>query len=148
MAEPTLKNGSQGQEVKDLQDALKVLGFNPGPVDGIFGDKTETAVRAFQADRGITVDGIVGPVTWLYIDEADQSHPILKKGSKGLPVRRLQKRISTAGFDTQGVDGRFGPNTETAVKNLQAAFGLVVDGIVGPATWAVVDALEDGDCPS
>jgi peptidoglycan hydrolase-like protein with peptidoglycan-binding domain len=146
VAEPTLKNGSKGQAVNDLQEALKALGFNPGPVDGIFGDKTETAVRAFQTSRGITADGIVGPVTWSYIDEADQSHPILKKGSKGLPVRRLQSRISAAGFDTHGVDGRFGPNTETAVKNLQAAFGLVVDGIVGPATWAVVDSIEGEGC--
>jgi peptidoglycan hydrolase-like protein with peptidoglycan-binding domain len=144
MAEPTLKNGSKGQDVKDLQEALKTLGFNPGPVDGIFGAKTETAVRAFQTDRGITVDGIVGRETWHYIDEADHSQPVLRKGSRGLPVRRLQHRLSTHGFDTKGVDGRFGPNTETAVKHFQSTRGLVVDGIVGPATWAEVEQLAAG----
>jgi peptidoglycan hydrolase-like protein with peptidoglycan-binding domain len=145
MAEPTLKKGSKGPDVKDLQDALKALGFNPGPIDGIFGPKTEVAVKAFQTQVGITVDGIVGPMTWACIDESDQSHPILKNGSTGLPVRRLQKRISAEGYDTNGVDGRFGPHTETAVKKFQVDYGLVVDGIVGPATWAAVDSLPDGD---
>ena len=48
MAEPTLKKGSKKQEVKDLQEALKALGFSPGKVDGVFGAATEKAVKAFQ----------------------------------------------------------------------------------------------------
>lgn len=142
MAEPTLKKGSRDPAVRDLQEALKELGFNPGAVDGVFGSKTESAVKAFQKARGIVVDGIVGRVTWINIDEADQSEPVLKKGSKGLPVRRLQHRMSAVGFDTGGVDGRFGAKTEAAVKDLQRNAGLVVDGIVGPGTWSVVNALE------
>ena len=42
-----------------------------------------------------------------------------------------------------GVDGRFSPKTDAAVRQLQQRFGLVVDGVVGPKTWAVVDALEN-----
>ena len=45
--------------------------------------------------------------------------------------------------DTGGVDGRFGAMTEAAVRTLQQDFNLTVDGIVGPQTWDVVDALED-----
>jgi peptidoglycan hydrolase-like protein with peptidoglycan-binding domain len=142
MAEPTLKKGSKGQPVKDLQEALKALGLSPGAVDGVFGKKTEDAVKAFQKLSGIDVDGICGPLTWLNIDEADQSEPLLKSGSKGLPVRRLQKRMQLAGFEIPEVNGRFGPKTEAAVKALQKQAGLAVDGIVGPNTWAVVDALE------
>jgi peptidoglycan hydrolase-like protein with peptidoglycan-binding domain len=71
------------------------------------------------------------------------AEPTLKKGSKGLPVRRLQSRMSAVGFDTGGVDGRFGPKTEAAVRQLQQQAAIEVDGIVGPDTWAVVDALED-----
>ena len=142
MAEPTLKKGAKGEAVKDLQEALAALGFSVGEIDGVFGDATERAVRDFQASVGIDVDGVAGPVTWLNIDEADQSEPVLRKGSKGLPVRRLQKRISLAGFDTGGVDGRFGANTERAVRDLQQQFGLEVDGIVGPDTWGVVNSLE------
>jgi diacylglycerol kinase family enzyme len=143
MAEPQLKKGSTGDAVRQLQTALKALGYDVGAVDGQFGAKTEAAVKKFQSDRGIAADGIVGPITWVNIDEADQSEPTLKKGSTGNPVRRLQKRISLGGWDTGGVDGVFGASTEAAVKKFQGDNGLVVDGIVGPATWAKVDALGD-----
>jgi peptidoglycan hydrolase-like protein with peptidoglycan-binding domain len=143
MAEPILKKGSTDPAVRDLQEALKALGHDPGPIDGVFGAKTESAVKAFQQQRGITVDGIVGRVSWINVDEADQSEPVLRVGSSGLPVRRLQSRMSAVGFDTGGVDGRFSPKTEQAVKQLQQQATLGVDGIVGPKTWAVVDALEN-----
>jgi peptidoglycan hydrolase-like protein with peptidoglycan-binding domain len=143
MAEPTLKKGSKKPEVKDLQEALTALGFSPGKIDGVFGTATEQALKKFQASVGIDVDGVAGPITWLNIDEADQSEPVLKKGSKGLPVRRLQNRMTLAEYDTGGVDGRFGATTEKAVRELQEQAALVVDGVVGPATWEVVDTFEN-----
>jgi peptidoglycan hydrolase-like protein with peptidoglycan-binding domain len=143
MAEPNLQKGSTDPAVRDLQEALKALGYDPGPIDGVFGTTTETAVKAFQQARGITVDGIVGKVTWINIDEADQSEPVLKIGSIGLPVRRAQKRMSLVGYDVGGVDGRYGTRTEAAVKMLQQQRGLAVDGVVGPQTWSVIDALEN-----
>ena len=143
MAEPVLKKGSTDPAVRDLQEALKTLGHDPGPVDGIFGAKTESAVKKFQQAQEIAADGVVGRVTWINIDEADQSHPVLKAGSTGLPVRRLQSRMSAVGFNTGGVDGRFGAKIEAAVKKLQQDYNLTVDGVVGPQTWQVVDALED-----
>ncbi len=144
MAEPVLKKGSTGQPVKDFQQGLKDLGYDPGPVDGTFGTKTETAVKKFQTDKGITADGVVGPITWLNLDEAAEfDEPILKQGSKGLPVRRAQKRMTLAGYDVGGVDGVYGSKTAAAVRKLQHDFGLVEDGIVGPKTWAKIDALGD-----
>jgi hypothetical protein len=59
-----LRRGSQGADVKALQRALNERGFNSGPVDGDFGPFTEAAVRAYQRQAGITVDGIVGAQTW------------------------------------------------------------------------------------
>ena len=143
MAEPVLKKGSNDPAVKDLQDALKALGHYSGAVDGVFGAATESAVKNFQQAREIPVDGIVGRVTWINIDEADQSHPVLKTGSTGLPVRRLQSRMSAVGYNIGGVDGRFGAKTEAAVRKLQQDANLGVDGIVGAQTWDVVDALEN-----
>ncbi len=143
MAEPVLRLGSNEPAVKDLQQALTTLGYGPGPVDGAFGTTTEAAVKAFQSAEGIASDGVVGRVTWINIDEADQSHPVLKVGSTGLPVRQLQSRMSAVGYDLGGVDGRFGQKTEAAVKQLQRERGLVVDGVVGAQTWDVVDALEN-----
>ena len=143
MAEPVLRKVSEDPAVRDLQEALKALGHDPGPVDGVFGVRTESAVRAFQQARGIAVDGVVGRVTWINIDEADQSEPVLRVGSTGLPVRRLQGRMSAVGFDIGGVDGRFSPKTETAIRQLQQRAGIRVDGVVGPQTWQIVDALEN-----
>ena len=143
MAEPLLKKGSTGEAVEQLQKALKDLGYDPGAVDGKFGANTEAAVKSFQNANGIAVDGIVGDITWLNIDEADQSNPTIKKGSTGNPVRRAQKRLTLGGYDTGGVDGIFGAKTETAVKRFQKDRGLTQDGIVGPMTWNEIDALGD-----
>jgi len=60
----TLRRGSRGNEVRELQRLLLEWGYNPGPIDGIFGTRTEQAVRQFQRDQGLTADGIVGPLTW------------------------------------------------------------------------------------
>jgi peptidoglycan hydrolase-like protein with peptidoglycan-binding domain len=143
MAEPLLKKGSTGEAVRQLQQALTDLGYHPGAADGQFGGKTEAAVKKFQGDREITVDGIVGDITWLNIDEADMSNPTIRKGSHGNPVRRAQKRLTLGGYDTGGVDGIFGARTEAAVKHFQKDRGLTQDGIVGPNTWNEIDALGD-----
>lgn len=143
MSEPTLKLGAQGAAVHDLQEALSALGYHPGAADGHFGPATLGAVKAFQSAVGLTSDGVVGLITWRNIDEADQSEPVLRRGSHGLPVRRLQYRMQAFGYPVSSVDGRFGPSTESVVRDMQADRGLTVDGVVGPHTWAVVDALEN-----
>jgi hypothetical protein len=73
VARPVLRKGCRGEAVQALQARLMTLGYDLGPcgADGIFGRRTRAAVRAFQRDRGIRVDGIAGPVTWgrLYGEE-------------------------------------------------------------------------------
>lgn len=61
---PTLRIGSRGASVQRLQQLLRNEGYDPGPVDGIFGARTQSAVMAFQRDTHIAVDGIVGVQTW------------------------------------------------------------------------------------
>ncbi|MBC8586976.1 LysM peptidoglycan-binding domain-containing protein [Paratissierella segnis] len=61
---PTLRLGSQGASVRQLQTLLRNNGFDPGPIDGIFGNRTHAAVIAFQRSRGLVQDGIVGVLTW------------------------------------------------------------------------------------
>lgn len=61
---PTLSMGSRGPSVTELQRLLMAHGFNPGPIDGIFGSQTHAAVVAFQRSRGLVPDGIVGVQTW------------------------------------------------------------------------------------
>lgn len=62
-AQALSRTGSQGEEVRQIQQKLLDLGFAAGKVDGIYGDATEKAVRAFQKSRGLTIDGIAGPAT-------------------------------------------------------------------------------------
>jgi peptidoglycan hydrolase-like protein with peptidoglycan-binding domain len=65
MANPVLKRGSRGDRVLGLQSGLKQeLGYNVGPIDGVFGPSTENAVKEFQKDSGLVADGIVGQRTW------------------------------------------------------------------------------------
>jgi peptidoglycan hydrolase-like protein with peptidoglycan-binding domain len=59
-----LKEGSSGPLVKQLQQALKNKGFDPGVLDGVFGLGTKDAVRKFQKANGLVADGIVGQKTW------------------------------------------------------------------------------------
>ncbi len=61
---PTLRRGSTGPKVRELQTLLRNQGFDPGPIDGDFGPRTEAAVRNFQRSKGLVVDGIVGVATW------------------------------------------------------------------------------------
>ena len=57
------KQGSSGNSVLQIQQALKAAGFDPGPLDGKYGPKTMAAVSAFQQSKGLKVDSIVGPQT-------------------------------------------------------------------------------------
>lgn len=60
----TVRKGSRGSDVIFLQQQLAEKGYDIGEIDGIFGEKTLRAVRQFQTDQGLTVDGIVGVKTW------------------------------------------------------------------------------------
>lgn len=141
---PLLRIGATGEQVKNLQEILNKLGFNSGTIDGIFGNKTAAAVKAFQTANGLTVDGIVGKNTWTAIDKALLSpppiaHPLLKTGSTGESVKYLQYTLNKLGYSSGSIDGIFGNKTLAAVKTFQAANGLVADGIVGNKTWACID---------
>jgi len=61
---PMLKRGSKGNEVQAWQMYLNSHGFQCGKTDGVFGAKTEAAVRAYQRSKGLTADGIIGAKTW------------------------------------------------------------------------------------
>jgi LysM repeat protein len=63
MSNGVLQVGSTGEQVQVVQRALVAAGFDPGPIDGIFGQRTERAVKSFQAIQGLTIDGKVGSAT-------------------------------------------------------------------------------------
>lgn len=109
----------------------------PATVAGLLGvsdsdaDALDAAIRAFQGDQGLLVDGIVGPVTTrtLWATTVPEERPETSVGARGDTVRWIQLRVGAT------PDGRFGPETLAAVKRFQAAAGLATDGVVGPRTW-------------
>jgi len=251
---PTIKLGSEGVPVRELQGALKLLGFYGGEVNGIFTQATQKAVSAFQQAAGLKVDGIVDTSTWQslfptvttstgvssnsapppsidnfpmptesfgsvrVVNNSTQQQrttpavnspvkisnpapepkpatpakkkpqptatkpkppktatrkpkppqrqaartgtrststssrrktpaiqytaaglPILRPGMRGSQVVKLQEKLSNLGFLKTGVDGDFGPLTEKAVKAFQKSKGLETDGVVGGATWNLLN---------
>ena len=81
---PTLRRGSSGDYVVELQKDLMQLGYDVGSTgaDGKCGAKTATAVQAFQANNNLTADGICGPRTWEAIDKAVKPEPGPEPGEK------------------------------------------------------------------
>lgn len=139
---PMLYRGCTGDAVKTLQEKLNAKGFDSGNVDGIFGAKTYAAVTAFQKANSLGVDGIVGKLTWAKLYDATPvnvtpitTQPMLRTGSRGDAVRKLQELLNAKGYTCGNVDGIFGSKTYAAVLAFQKANGLAADGIVGPLTW-------------
>lgn len=140
---PMVYWGCTGDAVKTLQEKLNAKGFDSGNVDGIFGAKTYAAVTAFQKANSLGVDGIVGKLTWAKLYDATPvsvtpvtTQPMLRTGSRGDAVRKLQELLNAKGYTCGNVDGIFGSKTYAAVLEFQKANSLGVDGIVGPLTWA------------
>jgi peptidoglycan hydrolase-like protein with peptidoglycan-binding domain len=139
--QPTISPGATGETVRRLQRALRRTANLSVAVDGIFGPKTETAVKDFQQGAGLTVDGIVGPQTWNALPDGGPM-PTLREGSTGDAVARLQEVLTNGapgqwGTTPQGIDGKFGPHTEASVRAFQNWAGVAVDGVVGDQTWSV-----------
>ena len=78
---PTLRRGSQGDEVADLQMLLNSKFGYKLDIDGDFGSKTESAVKDFQRKQGMTADGIVGPKTWKALGVSGNTNPPVDNGN-------------------------------------------------------------------
>jgi len=139
--QPTIRPGTTGNVVRRLQRALRRTPNLGITISGTFDPQTETAVKEFQESAGLTVDGVVGPLTWNALPDGGPM-PTLKEGSNGDVVSSLQT-ILTNGADGQwitmplGIDGEFGPNTRASGEAFQSWGGVTADGVVGDQTWSV-----------
>lgn len=139
--QPTISLGATGDAVKRLQRALRRTPNEGLKVDGVFNATLETAVKQFQQGAGLTVDGVVGPLTWAALPDGGPM-PTLQSGSTGAVVTSLQNLLTNGApgqwiTTPQGVDGVFGPHTKASVEAFQTWGGVTADGIVGDETWAV-----------
>lgn len=141
---PTISEGATGPNVRWAQYLLVRRTLSDNQIDGIFGPVTKTAVEQFQAQVNITVDGVVGPVTWGKLGGDGPQPPTLSEGSQGPVVRKLQTALNEGrgefapGSDpVLAVDGIYGPMTTGVVEGAQRMGAIEVDGIVGMQTWAL-----------
>jgi peptidoglycan hydrolase-like protein with peptidoglycan-binding domain len=144
LAAPSAAHGAgyTNVQIAGLQVALQARGVYTGPVDGVSGPETARAVRIFQRQRGLRVDGIAGPRTRAALGKLGRplfGRRILKRGRTGWDVSVLQFLLDRRGLLGCELDGRFGGMTARAVRRFQRRNGLAVDGIVGPATFAKLD---------
>jgi len=143
--------GDEGPAVRDIQDRLAALGFEPGAdARAVFSGGTEEAVRAFQKAKGLDVDGVVGPNTWRSLYESgyrlgDRILFLRRPMIRGEDVAELQSRLNSLGFDSGKVDGTFGPETEDAVIDFQHNRHLAEDGKVGPEVVTEIHLVTRGE---
>ena len=157
----TLRQGSSGQAVRELQYYLFILSAYYAAIpaiaiDGEFGPATTAAVKAFQQLMGLTVDGIVGQATWnkLYAQftQLRTSGPVVtadllswpgqlfQVGSQGQYVSYITFLLAYAAYfypqvQSPGITDVYTEAVANGIRSFQTLFGLEVDGITGPQTW-------------
>ncbi len=141
-----IREGHRSNEVLDIQTRLRALGMKIDDEQGSFGASTKQAVRTFQQQRGILVDGIVGPHTWEELVGAswrlgDRNLYLMQPLMRGDDVAALQRRLNALGFDAGREDGIFGKNSLRAVRGFQKEYGVPEDGIFGPKSHAALIGL-------
>lgn len=142
-----IATGARGRAVADVQTRLAALGYSVGPTgaDGVFAQATQDAVGTFQGDHGLPETGAVDGPTWRALVDAtlslgDRVLYLRRPHFHGEDVRQLQQALATLGFRC-AIDGVFGVNTESAVRDFQTNVGLLADGMVGRASTAALTNL-------
>jgi N-acetylmuramoyl-L-alanine amidase len=138
-----LRRGDRDPAVVEIRAMLRRFGLLtdiPGRGDEVFDTDVERAVREFQQQRGLITDGIVGPATWRALREAgwrlgDRMLALMiSSPMSGDDVVALQERLLELGYDPGRPGGVFNEQTEAALRKFQREYGLVPDGLCGPAT--------------
>lgn len=141
------REGDRGAAVQQIGHLLGTLGLLEGTVPDRFDLTMDRAVRAFQQQRGLTVDGVVGPHTYRRLEEArwrlgDRVLTYLPgRPLAGDDVLALQQRLLDLGFKVGRADGIFGAQTEQGVRDFQHNIGIPADGTCGPGTLKALRRL-------
>ena len=131
--------GSRGAQVKALQCLLKRRKLYDDRLTAFYNRGTTAAVRRFQENHLLRVNGRMWLGTWTALLSEGRS-PVVKIGSGGTAVRRAQRSLNAAVGAGLVVDGVFGFDTTAATRTYQEAVGLRRTGVVDPTTWASLQA--------
>ncbi|OIV37232.1 N-acetylmuramoyl-L-alanine amidase [Mangrovactinospora gilvigrisea] len=148
---PLWRLGDSGPAVAEIRRKLVRLNLLPEQEQAegadAFTAAVDAAVRHFQQQRALIVDGIVGPETYRHLDEARHrlGDRILThwvgRPMVGDDIAELQQRLLDMGFTPGLVDGIYGARTGHAVREFQRNIGLVTDGTCGPSTYRALANL-------
>ena len=156
-----LQKGSEGADVKALQEALLELGFMNGTADGKFGSATENAVNLLQQKNDYPITGVVDANLQAFLysgkpknakGEATKIHTVspvegasLSLNSTGDPVAKVQERLKELGYYQGEITRKYDKATQAAVKAFQKASGLKADGVAGKETQDLLFADDTPD---
>ena len=153
----TIRRGDTGAAVEDVQQRLSIISLlEESHVDGVFGEETAAAVRAFRQKVGLEDGDEVDDDTWKALVDAsynlgDRTLYLRMPYFHGHDVLELQQALGALGFLSGKLDGIFGASTESGVRKFQRNMGLPSDGIVGAYTFAAIRNLHhswEGKKPS
>lgn len=133
------KRGDNSLRVLHVQQLLIDAGITVrGGADGAFGPGTESAVKQYQGQRGLPVNGEVDAPTAITLGILPAT-PLLAQGSSGAAVKQLQQQLIVVGISLRGgADGAFGSGTAKAVQAFQSSHTLKATGVVDAATAAIL----------
>ena len=143
----TIQRGDTGAAVEDVQQRLSIINLlEESRIDGVFGEETAAAVRAFRQNANLTDGDDVDDPTWKALVDAsynlgDRTLYLRMPYFHGHDVLELQRALGALGFPSGREDGIFGAFTEDAVRKFQSNLGLPSDGIVGSYTFASIHNL-------
>jgi N-acetylmuramoyl-L-alanine amidase len=145
-----LRRGDRDPAITEIRAMLRHFGpveEPPGGLSDLFDAGLETAVRGFQQNRGLIADGIIGPATYRALRDAGWTLGdrmlafMVSAPMSGDDVVTLQERLSELGYDPGRPGGVFDEQTEQALRRFQREYGLVPDGLCGPATLRALRQL-------
>ena len=128
------------KRVKAVQCLLKERGYKGFKVNGKYDKATRKAVKKFRVSQGLSNKAVVTRTTWIRLLSA-RTAPVLKVGSSGAAVHKLQQSLAAAGVRKEVSTGLFDKTTTTQVKAYQKRLKLSQTGVAGTTTWA---ALKSG----
>ena len=144
----SLKYGEKSDDVLRYQKRLNKLGYLSSTPDGTFGKDTVNAVKSFQRQNGLTVDGYIGPSTKELLMSRNAKASVISLGETSSSVTKIQKRLKELGYLKSSATGYFGTSTESAVSAFQKRNKLSSDGKVGKGTMAALFSSKAKKAPS
>jgi peptidoglycan hydrolase-like protein with peptidoglycan-binding domain len=148
---PTLRANDKGRYVTYLQTRLRHWGYFTSNPNGNYDSKTVEAVKRFQRDKGLFVDGAVGPQTWQTIETSKVKESnkcdktTLQRGDKGECVSKLQEMLRELDYFKANSTDYYGSETWEAVRKFQLDTELPPNGIVDPLTWKALERSLESD---